>query len=364
MKHSNIDTKVQVDVLDSDRSQYRASFVPKVPEHYERHISVRKALPAAYSLYMQGEQLLASSCRAVAEHAPQPLLALQAFVDACVENILKNPDTLACLAMLDSSQQPHRASLRSAMLAALMAWHLGLKPKRIKVLVMGCLLAYLGKTQLSPEILDNEDFLTSEQQKRFERYPLLGEQLLTHIDGLPKAVLAIVAQHRERFDGSGFPLRLGGNKQHSLAQIASICIYYQELLSFKAYADGLSVLDANTQLFHRRGQAFDQQVVEQFIESVGLYPSGSLVELSDGKVAMVLEQGRERRLLPSVLLLLDQHKRPYKKARELDLALEATRHNVEGRLVIHASLPCGAYDLSLEHARIQSLVRKSIWSFG
>lgn len=342
----------------------RTALVPKMPERYVRQLSVRKELPVAYELYSRGSKVLADCYQALIEHAPQALIGLDAFVDDCVASALRTPDALAAIAMLDNSQSAHHACLRSAMFALLTAWHLGLKAKRMKVLVKGCLLAELGKLKLDDDLLENEDFLSTDQLAQFQRYPELGAHMLSSLNELPKAVLSIVAQHCERYDGSGFPHGLGASKQHSLAQIASIAYYYQALLSFKPYADGLSVLDANTQLFNGRDEAFDKVLVEHFIEALGLYPCGSLVELNDGQVAMVLEQGQERRLWPRLLLLLDSHKQVLKKPRELDLGSNAQQSLGADRLAVHLSLPSGAYDLSLTHPRILPLLRKSRWSFG
>lgn len=342
----------------------RTALVPKLPEHYLRQLPVRKELPEAYNLYCRGEMVLADCYQALLEHAPQPLLDLNAFVDDCVASVLRTPDALTAIALLDNSQGPHQSCLRTSIFALLMAWHLGLKAKRMKVLVTGCLLAELGKQQLDRDLLTNEDFLSQGELAQFQRYPELGVQMLAQIDNVPKAVLAIVGQHCERYDGSGFPHGLSARKQHALAQIAGIAYHYQALLSAKPYADGLSVLDANTELFNDRDQAFDKTIVEHFIEALGLYPCGSLVALNDGQVAMVLEQGQARRLWPRLLVLLDSHKQVLKKPRQLDLDSEAQQRLGADRLAIQASLPSGAYDLSLTHPRILPLLRKSRWSFG
>jgi hypothetical protein len=164
----------------------------------------------------------------------------------------------------------------------------------------------------------------------------------------------------ERHDGSGYPRRLTGNQIPYLAKIAGIASAYDELTFPCTTEFGLSPSDAISRLYKMIDRQFQQDLVEEFIQAIGIYPAGTLVELSTGETAMVLEQNPDRKLRPSVILILDEERKPYKKYKTLDMMKIDSRHGVQ--LDIMYSLPIGSYGADPE--AIYTSAFTSRWPFS
>jgi hypothetical protein len=147
---------------------------------------------------------------------------------------------------------------------------------------------------------------------------------------LDERIIAMVQCHHERHDGSGYPQGLSGLDVPVFARIAGVVDHFDAVVSARPYADPVSAYDAVRSLNKRAGTEFQAEVVEQFVQAVGMFPNGTLVELSTGEVGVVLEQNRVRRLRPKVLVLLDKHKKPMKRSKKLDLRKLPSDRNKSG----------------------------------
>ncbi len=125
--------------------------------------------------------------------------------------------------------------------------------------------------------------------------------------------------HHERFDGSGYPRGLSGNRIPPFARIAGIADCYDAMTSETPYSKPMAAYDAARALNDMRGKEFAAEVVEQFIATMGMFPVASLVELNDGSVGVVLEQNPSNVLRPKVLLLLDGKHAPLPERKVIDM---------------------------------------------
>jgi len=123
-------------------------------------------------------------------------------------------------------------------------------------------------------------------------------------------VINMVGCHHERFDGSGYPKGLKGTEIPVYGRIAGVIDCYDAIISSKPYRGPKCAYDAVRELNQLAGKEFQAEVVEQLVQALGMFPTGSLVELNTGEVAIVIEQNRERRLRPNLLMLLDKNKKP------------------------------------------------------
>ena len=160
-------------------------------------------------------------------------------------------------------------------------------------------------------------------------------------------MLAIVAGHHERRDGSGYPQALKGERIPAYARIAGLVDTYDAMITHRGYLPRFSPHDALLELSRQRDRGFDAALVEQFVQSIGIYPTGSLVELTSGEVGIVIEQNRVRRLRPKVMLVLDADKNPLRSSRTIDLMVENDLQG-EQTLQIGAPLVPGTYGVDPE----------------
>jgi hypothetical protein len=147
-------------------------------------------------------------------------------------------------------------------------------------------------------------------------------------------VLEIIAQHHERYDGSGYPRGLKGGELSMFGAMAGIVDTYVAMTSARPYGLPLSPDEAREQLW--RGQAFSPGLVQEFIASIGVYPVGTLVELNTGDTAVVLTYDRSNRYLPRVMLIHDHLKNPYGKPITVDLRSKAVASNGEPYRIVRA----------------------------
>jgi len=156
----------------------------------------------------------------------------------------------------------------------------------------------------------------------------------------------MIEYHHERHDGSGYPKGLKGDQIPIFARIAAIVDCYDAITSHRSYAKALPPSMAIKMLYEWRDVDFQAELVEEFIQAVGIYPAGTLVELSSGEVGVVLSEYRTRRLRPKVMILLDANKKPVTDVQTVNL-LETT-HTQDGKsLDIVNSLEPDAYGIDM-----------------
>jgi HD-GYP domain-containing protein (c-di-GMP phosphodiesterase class II) len=171
-----------------------------------------------------------------------------------------------------------------------------------------------------------------------------GLEIIDATPGLSPKIREIVATHHERHDGSGYPWNLRGGDIPIFGRIMGIVDSYDAMISARPYSASRSPHQAVNELYQQRGTLFQAELVEQFIQNCGIYPTGSLVELSNGQVAVVTDVHSLKRLRPRVMLLLDADKTPLQQFRVLDLG--ETDHDDKGQpLSVKGGLPSGAYGI-------------------
>ena len=270
---------------------------------------------------------------------------LKAGVDAMIESIVRNPSAFAWLKEIkrrDSYSYQH--ALGCAIWAASFGRHLGLDKTELQSLALGGLLCDVGKTRLPNDLLLRCGPLSDEEAELVRRHVQHSLEIVEQASGLPPAIVEMAATHHERHDGSGYPWGLKGGGIPIFGRIMGLVDSYDAMTGIRPYASNRSPHQAVTELYERRGSLFQAELVEQFIQACGIYPTGSLVELSTGQVGVVTEVHTLKRLRPKLMLLLDADKSPLSQFLELDMgALERDAHGEP--LTVKRGLAPGAYGI-------------------
>ncbi|MBN7795658.1 HD-GYP domain-containing protein [Parahaliea mediterranea] len=275
------------------------------------------------------------------------VLRVRKSVEPMIDSISRNPD--ACIWLARLKQQDHytyQHSLGASVWAVALGRQLGLPRSDLRSLAIGGLLFDIGKLRLDQALLRADRPLTEEELVQVRRHVALGVDMVRETGLMNQDVLDMVAHHHERHDGSGYPAGLGGDQIPVFARIAAIVDCYDAITSHRAYARATSPSAAIKMLYEWRDVDFQAELVEEFIQAVGIYPAGSLVELSSGEVAVVIAEYRTRRLRPRVMVLLDADKQPVADMHTLDLK-EQTQTAAGEPLDIVGSLEPEAYGIDM-----------------
>ncbi|MFI2811963.1 HD-GYP domain-containing protein [Microbulbifer sp. JSM ZJ756] len=292
---------------------------------YPPPVAARKAAPRARRLLRQLEACLHEVMVQVSSQGPLPIPQVTAVVEELVDNVLRSPDAAAWLARVrEKDEYTYKHSMRSGIWAVIFGRHIGLGRHELVQLGLACLLKDVGKLQLDDRVL-RAGRRNAKVEREYRRFVDYSVKLLSTEPRLDPQVVNIVHCHCERHDGSGFPRGLRGDKIPVLARMCGIVTFYDEATNPRSEAFPVAPSRAVAQLYDLRGIGFQEQLVVEFIQAIGLYPTGTEVELSTGEVAVVVEQTYHHRLRPRVMVVLDRDGQALPKPRLLDLAVDDDR---------------------------------------
>lgn len=271
---------------------------------------------------------------------------LATAVDPMIDSVLRNQDAMACLArMKRKDDYLYSHSLASSVWALLMGRHLGLDRESLLAVGLGAMLLDVGKTQLPTELLTKKESLTPAERKLMQGHVAAGIAIVQNNPKADRRVLEMVANHHERHNGTGYPRGLAGNDVPVYGRIAGLVDAYDAMTTQRPYAAAMSSLDAMRQFRLRADADFQSEMVEQFIQAIGAFPTGTLVELNTGEVGIVMSQNQLRRLRPTIMIVLDAAKQLRKDFPLVDLSIQTKAEDDQASLWIERGLEPCAYGI-------------------
>lgn len=286
----------------------------------------------------------------------------QKIVSEMVDSVIRNPDAFTWLSRLqEKDKYIYSHVIRASVWAILFGRHIGLPKRDLDVLAMGVLLKDIGRTKLDPVLLGKRA-RTATEELVFERFVDLGADILRKMSGIEPRVISVVKTHCERLNGSGFPQHLAGDKIPFLGKIAGIVTYYDQITNPRGSRNPIAPSKAVAKLYELRNIQFQEELVIEFIRAIGLYPTGTLVELNTGEVGVVVEQNFERRLKPKIIIVYDAFKRKLDDFVLLDLSIDdkhkqelidtgkKTRYEIE-KIEIARDMEPGSIDIDISNIR-------------
>lgn len=312
--------EVLVDPRQSDPRIFSGPTVPTPSEAIaltgtdERGDSSDIALPAAAS-YCETVHLATQTYKQMLKRGAKVIKDVLAGSEEGVGGAKVMINALSALIM-DSTDSSTIASLFSAggaenigtlhavnvgTLAMIIARHLQLPPDEIKFVGMAGLLHDVGEQRLPVRILRNVASLSKAELREYQRHPDYTVEMLAEFQ-FPSEVLDLIKCHEERLDGSGYPRQLKGSQLSPAARVLLVVDEYDSLVHKQTPSENLMPAEAIGQLYGKSKTLYPQEVVVALIQTLGVYPPGSIVELSDGTAALVLSLNVESRMRPIVLL--------------------------------------------------------------
>ena len=287
---------------------------------YTDTTSVENELKTAKLVYHETHQAIGNLYSRIQAGDRISAPELQSATNNVVDSVLRNPDAFMLLRKL-KQKGSHRFSraIDTCALAASFCRHLGFPETELRAMAMGALVLDIGTIRLPASLLDKPGPLTPASFKLIRHHVEFGLEILKQTEGLPKVCAEMVATHHERFNGKGYPNGLKETGIPMSGRIAAIIDCYVAMTSKRPYRKTLSPHESICELYKWRDIDFPAELIEQFIQCLGIYPTGTLVELSSGQVGIILSQNRVRRLYPKLLLILKSDQDHYDKRHSLYL---------------------------------------------
>ncbi|MGE5625719.1 MAG: HD-GYP domain-containing protein [Bacillota bacterium] len=284
---------------------------------------------------------------------PLDLDVTREVVLAIYDSMQKNPNILLWMTNMQMPYEHHAChSFNVAVLSMLYGRHKGKSRADMIALGTGGLLHDLGKTRISPELLDKPCRLDPDELDIVRRHAMEGYKALDATGRLTKDVLDIVRCHHERPDGNGYPDGMFGDSIPELARMVAVADAYDSIVYGYGYRQPVTPTEALRTLKVQASEEYGEEFVEDFIRCMGAYPVGSVVELNSGALVMVVASNTQARLKPKVMTLRNEDGK-YEKPRMLtDLSVYsddelAERWGIHG-LVDPAVLPFDVRSVILE----------------
>jgi HD-GYP domain-containing protein (c-di-GMP phosphodiesterase class II) len=313
---------------------------------YQDQHTIKEELPLARDIHKQSLDSVSATMTRLREGGSLSVELIDDVMDPMIDSVLRNHEALALLTrMAKTDDYLCSHSVGCAVYAIAFGRHLGLDREQLHILGTGALLLDVGKTRLSPDLLINEDQLSEAEAEVLRSHVELGVGILTETPGLAPVIIEIVRTHHERFDGRGYPQGLAGADIPVYGRIAGIVDHYDAMTARQRGGAALSPFDAMREIHKAVNVEFQAEMVERFVRAIGMFPNGTLVELSNGEVGVVTEQNDVRRLRPKIMIILDRSRQPLKTFRTLDLREVPAEPGAAGAVWIHCGLRAGSYGI-------------------
>ncbi|WEN14205.1 HD-GYP domain-containing protein [Rhodanobacter sp. AS-Z3] len=295
--------------------------------HYSDKIPVEEEAPRAHAALDNASQMVDRIYDDIASGRELSVERVEQAVRPLVASVLRSADAFFLVEGLrrhDNYSYSH--SIGCSALAAVFGRHMGFAEETILSLAAGGLLMDVGKTRLPESLLRYPGSLAPAEVDVVRSHVAAGLEIVSESGITNQDVLDILRTHHERHDGSGYPDGLAGNVIPITGRMLGIIDTYDAMVSPRPYRPAISRHHALRQIYAARNTLFQAEMIERFQVCLGVYPTGSIVELSSGEVAVVIAQNQVRRLRPKIVVLTLPNKQPLKEFRQIDLMASSAKN--------------------------------------
>lgn len=325
-----------------------SKIIGRTPVDYGISHSVSEIFKGAYETAQSVRSFVKGSLNKASSLETIDTAAARELVGESVESVLKHPDAVAFMTRL-RNQDEYTAEhcMNVCFLAIIFGRKLGLRKHQLVNLGLCGLLHDVGKARIPPEILNKPGRLSDEEFVIMRKHAEYGRDVLSQKRDAYEEAVFVAYSHHERPDGKGYPRGLGDGDISLFCKIISIVDVYDAITGDRVYARGRSSAEALRILYENRGTQFDHNLTLGFIQTIGIYPPGVIVELVDGAVGIVVDSSGKYQHLPKILQILDEDKKPLVETLSYDLA-GTVDGQVDKKLMIKNTLPDGVYGIHLQ----------------
>lgn len=277
----------------------------------------RKAVTAMFNEARMGHTINAEQCLPLVEEI------------AC--SVQRNPGALVSLARLKTRDDySYMHSVATCALMVALGRQIGLDDAGCREAGLAGLMHDIGKALMPLELLSKPGKLSTDEFALIRTHPEAGHRLMLGSQGATQATLDVVLHHHERLDGTGYPNQLSGEQISQMARMGAICDVYDAITSNRPYKEGWDPAQSIARMASWKGH-FDPAIFASFVQSLGIYPTGSVVRLASGKLAVVVEQNAKSLVSPVVMAFFSTKSQLHITPIRLDLAQPGTAERIVAR---------------------------------
>lgn len=313
---------------------------------YSDAIPIKREIPQAKEVHRAASDAIEAAMAAISKDLQPRIEAINDVVSNMVDSIIRNPSALMWLSQLKATDNyAYGHALDTAIYMLAFGRHLGYPQEELHKLGFAGLMLDIGKMKLPENLLKHSGSYSPGEFLMMKTHVWHSLDILNQIKEVPLDVYDMVARHHERIDGSGYPVGLKGESIGLFACMAAIVDCFTAMTSDRTHAETKTSHAALQLLYKWSDKYFHPALVEQFAQCIGIFPVGTLVELSTGDIGIVAGQNRSRRLKPKILLILGPDKQPHARPSLLDLMINPAM-NAGQEISIRKQWPQGSFNIN------------------
>jgi HD-GYP domain-containing protein (c-di-GMP phosphodiesterase class II) len=295
--------------LDADPSssgsidQYQKALMAKKKRQLQFFGERRKYLVKREQEYSQALTHVSQIMEMVEVDPSKGTTTARNLLGAVVDSILMDEETVVHLLHLKEKHTvSYFHSLNVCILSLILGRNLGLSRSELMELSLGALFHDIGKQRIPKKILLKKPPLTRAEEKFIQLHPRYGFSLLARNPEIPSRVLQVIYQHHERCNGKGYPEGVTGDDIAPFAKMTTVVDVYDNICNQGAQGRPFTPHEALSYLYTHLQEDLSREMISVFIKCLGVYPPGTLIELSDGSLGMVITTDRAQGMKPTVIL--------------------------------------------------------------
>ena len=302
---------------------------PKVPKKENaKPSSMAKELDKAEVLFSEAKQLQEKLFDSAMKDEAIDLEAVEGATNEIMESIFRNPDALLFMTRLkDRDAYLFEHAINTSILMTAFASYLEYDESLIQEMAVGAFMLDIGKTLIPKKILNKSGKLTDEEFAQVRKHVEYSRRIIENIPGVSPVSVDVAAVHHERLDASGYPEGLQGDEIPTWGRMIAIVDTYDAMTTNRRYQGASPSIKAFRTMMEAP-HLFDNELVQQFIKCVGIYPVGSLVKLKSGRIGMVYKSNDNNPLKPVIVTFYNLNQRHHTEVRKIDLA-KSTSEEIE-----------------------------------
>ncbi|GAA3911201.1 HD-GYP domain-containing protein [Litoribacillus peritrichatus] len=324
----DVEAGVSQDQIESEGDQTFAAYADEKPA-VDKKVSTSEELIKAREVHSRAKGMIETAMQKALHGEDVDVDGFKELANDFIDSVTRNQNALACLSRIrekDAYLLEH--SINVGVLMSILGKAMNLNRQSLFENVLGAILHDIGKILIPDEVLHKPGRLTEEEFGLMKKHSTFSRDILVKSGGLPQASLNVAYQHHERLDGTGYPQGLNKDTISLEAKMAAVVDVYDAITADRCYHKGLPPTIALKRMLEWTGSHLDKDILHTFIRAMGIYPVGSLVELTSGKLAVVIELNAQDQKQPMVKAIYHTKFKRFIKVELIDLTRKSTGEQI------------------------------------